>query len=218
MDRINKIYGFIIYNTNLLKNFGLLVRLDQTVFRKMVKRFLLFVLSAETIYEIRRRRRHQRSGPSGDTFVPNYAERKDVTKFSVEDKIFVEVFWKTLPNATGPAFSFFAYDEEVLRFDCAGPGIGHFHASFLSKRRTQHNRNYFFEHTRETQIQRAVFELQNNIGYYLERHPWKRVREITLDEDHWASLCSDAGQLAGKFLLTVPELISAENLDNGRKG
>ena len=174
-------------NKSLLKNFGLLARLDQTVFTKMIKRFLLFVLPAETIYEIRRRRRHQKNGPSGDTFTPIYAVRKDVTKIFVEDEIFVEVFWKALPGGTGPAFSFIAYDEEVIRFDCVGPGMGHFHASFLSKRRTQHNRNYFFESTRETQIQRAVFELQYNIGYYLERHPWRRVREITLDEGHWAS-------------------------------
>jgi len=183
----------------------------------MVKSVLSAVLPAEMLYEIRRRRRHQCNGPSADTFLVNHAARKDVTRFPVEEGIYVEVFWKALPAATGPAFSLFAYDEEVLRLDCGGPGKGHFHASFLTKQHTWQNRNQFFENTRETQIQRAVFELQNNIGYYLERHPWKKIREIELAEGPWKVLCSEAGLHANKFLLTVPELIFAEKSENKQK-
>lgn len=185
--------------------------------RKMVKRFLLAVLPAETIYEIRRRRRHGQNGPSADTFSVNHAARKDVTRFPVEQGIYIDVFWKALPAATGPAFSLFAYDEEVLRLDCGGPGRGHFHASFLTKQHTWKNRNQFFESTRETQIERAVFELQNNIGYYLERHPWKKIREIELAGERWETLCSEAGLLASEFLMTVPELIFAEKSENKQK-
>jgi hypothetical protein len=65
---------------------------------------------------------------------------------------------------------------------------------------------YFFEASESEQIDRVEFELLNNLDYYLQRHPWARIRAVRLDRGQLETACAAAGEQARAFLRSIPEL------------
>lgn len=145
---------------------------------------------------LRRREGHLSGNPA----------RKDVAVFAVQPELELVVFWKVLPIGKGPALSLYACGEEVLKFDCFGPDKGHYHISLSTPVRTAEDRLYFYEQSASEQIERALFEVKNNLHYYLQRHQRRLVRNIRVDQNLIADVCDAAGARMREFLNEVPEL------------
>jgi methyl-accepting chemotaxis protein len=56
------------------------------------------------------------------------------------------------------------------------------------------------------QVARVEFELLNNLDYYLQRHPWRRIRKTRIDRVRLATAMSAAKVDALGFLDSVPDL------------
>lgn len=115
-------------------------------------------------------------------------DRRDVDRIEVTDEVVIDVFWKILPIGRGPALSLYVLGHEVLKFDCFGAGEGHFHAEFVLPDRAVENRIFLGEPTVAAQIDRTLYELEHNVGYYLQRHPNADVRACRFPEAAVAKL------------------------------
>lgn len=109
--------------------------------------------------------------------------RHDLQRIPISDDAFIDVFWKALPIGRGPAASVVVHDQEVLRFDCFGPGKGHLHASFFQQAPAPELRLFFSEPTICQQIDRAAFEVTRNLPYYTQRSPYAAVRRFRIDDE-----------------------------------
>ena len=135
-----------------------------------------------------------------------YSARKDVLVFDIQLELKLVVFWKVLPIGKGPALSLYACGEEVLKFDCFGAEKGHYHISFSTPIQTTEDRLYFYEQSAYEQIDRALFELKNNLNYYLQRHRRRKIRNIKVNQKLLTNHCITAGAKMQEFLNEVPEL------------
>lgn len=159
-------------------------------------------LPASIVYDLERRRRERLQAHM--SYEERYPARRDVVTYEVQPGVGLSVFWKVLEIGRGPALSLFCHGQELLKFDCFGPGHGHFHVELTAPGPTRRQRLEFFENDPATQIDRSVFELTRNLEYYLQRHPWRRVRETRIDREAMARACEQAR--ARHYLETVPEL------------
>lgn len=163
-------------------------------------------LPSSLFYAGRQMRRHMLNYNFQDSYEEAFPSRRDVTRLSIQPGVELHVFWKVLPIGHGPAFSLFMHDEEVLRFDCFGKDNGHYHASFEYGASARQSRLYLGEPSADLQISRVEFELLHNLGYYLQRHPWHRIRSTDIDTDNLKKACDVAAEQARMFLKSVPDL------------
>ncbi|MFU8816375.1 MAG: hypothetical protein ACNA7W_13575 [Pseudomonadales bacterium] len=112
-------------------------------------------------------------------------------------------------GGTGVCMSVFCRGYEVLRFDCFGGALGHFHitpftpwAIFGGKER----RLQFREQSAEEQVERALFEITENLDFYLQLNPKRRVRRLRVDRDARRCATEAARQRLQTNLAAVPEL------------
>ncbi len=111
------------------------------------------------------------------------AVRQDVQQFHLEPNVYFETYWKKYGIGKGPAVIFYAFEEEVLKFDFFGKGKGHFHTQLLKPAPTEREVLFFAEETVKAQIERAIFEFEHNLYWYLQRHPLKSIRQLQFDND-----------------------------------
>lgn len=137
---------------------------------------------------------------------PDPNARESEERIDVQPGVYFVVFWKDIAFGKGPAVSLFVHDFEVLRFDCYGPGKGHYHAATFADSKAKQDRLLLFEDTAPEQIERAIFELTRNLDYYLERNPKRSVRTIVIDRDKLATACEMVRGRLHHFLETVPNL------------
>lgn len=136
--------------------------------------------------------------------------RRDVEWIPVQPDVDLKVYWKILAIGKGPAVSLYAFEFQVLRFDCFGAKDGHFHLFLGWPSPTSEDRIWLPEANATAQVARTMFELANNITYYLERHNDERVRRLRLESKLWTAACARAGDRMLHFLSTVPELFSVK--------
>jgi hypothetical protein len=126
-----------------------------------------------------------------------FRARHDVVRIAVQPEVVLEVCWKDLELGRGPAASLFVLGDEVLRFDCFGPGRGHYHAELLQKERSP-GRLELPEPTAAAQVERTFFELTHNLGWYLGRNPRRAIRRFSIDPAAIEKSCAEArGHLLG---------------------
>ena len=135
-----------------------------------------------------------------------FSGRTHVARYEVQQDVHVDIYWKAIPRWTGPSVSFYVYGAEVLRFDCFGQVNGHYHVDFHSPWATQNNKLYFYERTLESQIERTLYELKTNLGFYLQRNPNRKVRNIEIDQEKLHGVCEKIRGSMYHLLDTVPEL------------
>ena len=123
---------------------------------------------------------------------PQYhALRREVARHELGPDAFLETYWlgSEVPGEEGPVAVLVVHGREVLKFDCYGPGFGHFH---FSKSRPRgrlhglHGRFFFREASVAEQIERSRFELETNLGLYLSCDASARVRRTRIDPDRLA--------------------------------
>jgi len=112
---------------------------------------------------------------------PNHHDRTDLKRIEVDENFRIDVFWKDVPAGKGPAMSVFVRGHEILRFDCFGQDLGHFHAGFADPPGASERRIYFRESTSREQIDRSVFEVGKNLRYYQQRSSVRSIRSLECD-------------------------------------
>jgi hypothetical protein len=135
-----------------------------------------------------------------------YPARRDTVRYDVQEHVYLTTYWKVLANGKGPATSLFVHGEEVLKFDCFGRNKGHCHIGFARPKKRCRERLYLAEQTVEEQIARTAFELTVNLPYYLDRHPARRVRSITLDAQRFKEIVDKVCLQMLEFQRAIPEL------------
>lgn len=108
--------------------------------------------------------------------------RKDVIHFEIENGVGLEVYWKILNIGRSVAVIFYAFGYEILRFDCYVEGLGHAHIQLVECQQKCKSRLLLPEKRVEEQIDRAIFELENNLYYWLQRHPDRQIRTLKVDQ------------------------------------
>ncbi|MTJ54230.1 hypothetical protein FJR38_17025 [Anabaena sp. UHCC 0253] len=108
--------------------------------------------------------------------------RKDVVDFEIGDNVGLEVYWKVLNVAEGPSVIFHALGYEILRFDTYINGQWHCHIQLIECQPKCKERLFLPETTVEEQIERAIFELEKNLYYWLQRHPDRQIRLLKIDQ------------------------------------
>ena len=114
--------------------------------------------------------------------------RQGVIRFNIDSRTSIEVFWKEIEFGTGPAFSLFVDQHEVLRFDCSGPETGHFHVANGGK----FCRVWMFEKEIKDQIERGIFEIEKNLDFYIKQNPISEIRATNFDSVNVHNACTDA--------------------------
>jgi hypothetical protein len=85
------------------------------------------------------------------------------------------------------------HGSEVLKFDCLGSN-GHYHVATPFPhgiRKGLQGRIWLKEKTIEEQVERVVFELSQNLDYYLQTHPRRKVRNTHIDPQRLAAVCAE---------------------------
>ncbi|MDJ1172692.1 hypothetical protein [Roseofilum capinflatum] len=107
--------------------------------------------------------------------------RRDIVHFSITENSGLQVYWKSLKAGVSVAVIFCTFEYEALRFDCFLSGKGHFHLQLMECQDKCKEHLLMAESIVEEQIDRAIFELENNLYYYLQRHPDRRVRVLKVE-------------------------------------
>ncbi len=109
----------------------------------------------------------------------------DVKTHPVQDDIFMETYWVSEPVGPGPGASVYIHDDEVMRFDCFGSDVGHYHfnirqSKFLPAGET--TRIFFPSGSVEDHIENAVVQLTRNLDYGRGMNVDPKVRSVELDQ------------------------------------
>jgi len=105
----------------------------------------------------------------------------DVEGILIKPGVSLDVYWLNVRGARGPAASLLVYGDEVMRFDCLGPGAGHMHLNLRQSRGLPNGagaRLYFREQAVAEQVERACFELEHNLHYALTLNVSARIRRL----------------------------------------
>lgn len=115
------------------------------------------------------------------------AARRDVVQFDLASNAYLEVYWKIFGVGQGPAVILYIEGEEVLKFDCYGKA-GHYHIQLLESTAPSRLALHMKETDVAEQIDRAIFELDRNLAWYLERHPLKSVRKTKIERSRLSTV------------------------------
>jgi hypothetical protein len=146
-----------------------------------------------------------RIGPEHLDLAPGET-RHDLEWIRVQPDVDLKVYWKILAIGKGPAVSLYAFQFQILRFDCFGARDGHYHLLLGWPSPTTEERIWLPEPNATAQVERTMFELTKNITYYLQRHNDNRVRGLQLEPEAWSAACTRVRDRMLHFLCTVPEL------------
>jgi hypothetical protein len=110
----------------------------------------------------------------------------DLTTHAIQDDVFMEVYWVSEPVGPGPGASIYIRGDEVLRFDCFGSDLGHYHFNVRQSRfvpRGELTRIYFPAGTVQEHIDHAVVQLRRNLDYGRGMNLDPRIRTVVIDQD-----------------------------------
>ena len=136
----------------------------------------------------------------------DFPARRDLLRIPVQKDLVIDVFWKSVKTGKGPALSLFVCGEEFAKFDCFGPGNGHYHLALFAPAGVRHHEIQFAERMVAEQIERTIFEVAENLGYYLERAANPAIRKFEFQRETLLSALARAERRMREFLLEVPEL------------
>jgi hypothetical protein len=126
-------------------------------------------------------------------------KRMRLVRYDLQEGCFLETYWNELigPDGAkhaGPAACLVVHGSDIVRFDCLGQPLGHYHLASAYPhgiRRGLVGEIWLREQTVQEQIERTIFELQRNSVHFLQTHPRRKVRNTRLDEDRLAAVCAE---------------------------
>jgi hypothetical protein len=137
-----------------------------------------FMMSGMPLAVRRRLRLRKRAAGSSD--------HRDPAFVTANRQLVFETYWKDVEAGRGPALIVWLDYRKILKFDCFGKERGHYHVALpaWARRSVEFDRIFLPEDTVEAQIERVVFELRQNLRYYLLHCPYRGARRaIISDED-----------------------------------
>jgi hypothetical protein len=135
--------------------------------------------------------------------------RQDWTIHEVAPGVDLVTFWldeRIGGGGTGVCMALFCHGYEVLRFDCFGEEFGHYHLTPLTLWPVRRRVLEFYEDTVEGQVEEALFQLSQNLDFYLQINPKRRVRKIKVAPDARTRACNSARDRLHEYLTFVPQL------------
>jgi hypothetical protein len=125
--------------------------------------------------------------------------RARLVRYDLQEGCFMETYLNDQIAADGaryfgPAACLVVHGSEIIRFDCLENAFGHYHVATpypYGIRKGLVGEIRLPEKTVEEQIERAIFELQGNSGYYVQTHPRRKVRSTRLDDQRLAAVCAE---------------------------
>lgn len=138
-----------------------------------------------------------------------HVARQDWAELMVSPDLSLVTFWldeRIGGGGTGPCISVYARGCEVLRFDCFGGDLGHYHIASFALWKPRSRRLQFRERTVHEQIHRASFEISANLVFYLSMNPRRSVRQLRFDEVELRRACKSARLRLKYHLQNVPAL------------
>jgi hypothetical protein len=114
-------------------------------------------------------------------------------------------------GGTGVCIALFCHGYEILRFDCFGDDLGHFHITPLTPWSIwggDERRLRFRERSVHDQIERCLFELTANLDFYLQLNPRRCVRQSRIDHEDRVRVCNAVRRRLHDHLESVPALQS----------
>ena len=147
-----------------------------------MKQWLIRRYQASSAYEVRQRLRglySPRPLRSCRTYI------QDPIRREIQDLVFMEVYWVAPPVGPGPGASIYIIDDEVMRFDCFGSDIGHYHFNIRQSKffpNGEKTRILFPEGTVEQQIDNAAVQLRRNLDYGRGLNSDPKIRAVKIDQ------------------------------------
>jgi hypothetical protein len=135
--------------------------------------------------------------------------RQDWTIHPVAPGVDLVTFWldqRIGGGGTGVCMSLFCHGYEVLRFDCFGKDSGHYHLSPLTLWPVRRRVLGFYEDTVEGQVEEALFQIDQNLDFYLQLNPRRCVRKLRVDRAARKQACDRARARLHEHLNGVPVL------------
>tara|TARA_R110002049_G_scaffold277522_1_gene456044 strand:- start:71 stop:574 length:504 start_codon:yes stop_codon:yes gene_type:complete len=126
--------------------------------------------------------------------------RKNIETFMIQPRIEVDVYTKDLARGQGPAISIYIDEYEILKFDCFGPDLGHYHVSLGNNLNTFSERFALPAVSRAKQLEWVCFELQKNLAARLSMLPGTRFRGISIQADALTATVKKIDQAVRKHL------------------
>lgn len=140
----------------------------------------------------RRARRRLTKGLDLDTG-PFNRPIDDVELIPVQPDSYLAVYFKRYGRSTGPGVSLYVLDNEILRFDCFGPGRGHYHCLPCLAPYPGRKRIKFDADSVEAQISWCVEEISRNNAAHLAGHFRRYIREFRFEQTRLDAAAAEAG-------------------------
>lgn len=106
----------------------------------------------------------------------NLTVHEDEIFYRVDDDLIFQVYWKCLPIGRGPAVILNALNQEILKFDCFGEGMGHYHVAPYFNLRI-----FFAENSVDRQITQTIEILRSNGLKYLSLQNDPKIKNLKPD-------------------------------------
>jgi hypothetical protein len=103
----------------------------------------------------------------------------------IQEHIFMQVYWVAEPVGPGPGASIYIHSDEVMRFDCFGSDLGHYHFNIRQAKYLpsgELTRILFPEGSVEDHVDHAVVQLRRNLDYGRGLNVDPKVRAVKLDQ------------------------------------
>lgn len=110
---------------------------------------------------------------------------RDVRTLPIQEQVFMEVYWVAPPVGPGPGASVYMIDDEVMRFDCFGSHLGHYHFNIRQAKHFpngEKTRIFFAAGTVAQQIDQAMVQLIRNLDYGRGLNTDARIRAIRINQ------------------------------------
>jgi hypothetical protein len=106
--------------------------------------------------------------------------RYDLTKYPIQENVWIEVYWRDDPAGRGPCASLYVGDLELLRYDCFAGDQGHLHVD-IHKMGGQ--RLYYPPGPVRQHIDRTAFEVSKNVPFALRFNHDPAIQQLRIDPE-----------------------------------
>ena len=130
----------------------------------------------------------------------NQQPRYDLTRYPVQEGVWVDVYWRDDPAGRGPCASLYVRDLELLRCDCFEGDQGHCHINFEQNRA---QRWYYPPGSVRQHIEQSAVNLSKNVPFCLRSHHDPAIQEMRIDA---GKLKEVAQQMRDRMLALADQL------------
>lgn len=116
--------------------------------------------------------------PERSEMAANPQPRYDLTRFPVQDDVWVDVYWRDDSAGRGPCASLYVRELELLRCDCFDGDQGHCHVNFEQNRA---QRWYYPPGSVRQHIEQSAFDLGKNVPFCLRSHLDPSIQSLRID-------------------------------------